>query len=91
MDKQSSLCMDEVLTCACVVLLHDEGVAVDVEGELLAVQGDEDGAGHVVRDLVRDLLTERVHVVVADVVVGVVHPGDGQSAPRHLGLDLLII
>ena len=70
------------------MLLHDEGVCVDVEGELLAVQGDEDGAGHVVGNLVRDLLTERVHVVVPEVVVGVVHPGDGQAAPGHLRLDL---
>lgn len=70
------------------MLLHDEGVCVDVEGELLAVQGDEDGAGHVVSNLVCDLLTERVHVVVPDVVVGVVHPGDGQAAPGHLRLDL---
>ena len=70
------------------MLLHDEGVCVDVEGELLAVQGDEDGAGHVVGNLVRDLLTERVHVVVPDVVVGVVHAGDGQAAPGHLRFDL---
>ena len=70
------------------MLLHDEGVCVDVEGELLAVQGDEDGAGHVVSNLIRDLLTERVHVVVPDVVVGVVHPGDGQAASGHLRLDL---
>ena len=70
------------------MLLHDEGVCVDVEGELLAVQGDEDGAGHVVSNLIGDLLTERVHVVVPDVVVGVVHPGDGQAASGHLRLDL---
>ena len=70
------------------MLLHDKSMCVNVEGELLAVQGDEDGAGHVVGNLVCDLLTERVHVVVPDVVVGVVHPGDGQPAPGHLRLDL---
>lgn len=70
------------------MLLHDEGMCVDVEGELLAVQGDEDGAGHVVSNFVRDLLTERVHVVVPYVVVGMVHPGDGQATSGHLRLDL---
>ena len=70
------------------MLLHYEGVGVDVEGELLAVQGDEDGARHVVSHLVRDLLTECVHVVVPEVVMGVVKSGDGQTASGHLRLDL---
>ena len=70
------------------MLLHDEGVCVDVEGELLAVQGDEDGARHIVSHLVRDLLTECVHMVVSDVVMGVVESGDGQTASGHLRLNL---
>merc|ERR1712218_234994 len=37
---------------------------------------------------VTDLLAEGVHVVVPEVVVGVVQAGDHQPAARHLGLDL---
>ena len=93
------------------MLLHQEGVVVDVEGELLAVQRHDHrpapaSCSHVLRDPVRDLLAgpirdeycgqvstnhsspEGVHVVVPEVVVGVVQAGDHQPAARHLGLDL---
>ena len=93
------------------MLLHQEGVVVDVEGELLAVQRHDPrpapaSCSHVLRDPVRDLLAgpirdeyydqvstnhsspEGVHVVVPEVVVGVVQAGDHQPAARHLRLDL---
>ena len=70
------------------MLLHYQGVVVNIEGELLAVQGDEDGARHIVSHLVSDLLTECVHMVIPDVVMGVVKSGDGQTTSGHLRLNL---
>ena len=70
------------------MLLHYQGVSVNVEGELLAVQSDQDGARHIVSHLIRDLLTECVHMIIPDVVMGVVKSGDGQTTSGHLRLNL---
>ena len=74
-----------------VLLLYNEGGTVDVEREFLAVDGDEGGggAGRVLTDSVRNLLTEGVHVVVPQVVVAVVEARDHQTAAGQLALHLI--
>ena len=70
------------------MLLHYQCMSINVERQFLAVDGDEDCAGDIVGDLVCNLLTECVHVVVSEVVVGVVQTRDDQTTPRHLTLNL---
>ena len=57
-----------------LVLVEDQRWTVDVEGKLLTVDGDEKSPGNVVGDLVRNLLTESVYMVVPQVVMCMIEP-----------------
>lgn len=70
------------------MLLHYQGMSINVERQLLAVNGDKDGARNIVRDLVSNLLTECVHVVISEVVMSMIHTRDDQTTSGHFTLNL---
>merc|ERR1712115_649505 len=66
------------------MLLHYQGMSINVERQLLAVNGDKDGA----RNIVSNLLTECVHVVISEVVMSMIHTRDDQTTSGHFALNL---
>ena len=70
------------------MLLNNESRSINVERQSLGVESDEDGARNIVCYPLCDLLTERVHMIVSDVVMSVIQSSYHQTTLTNLSFYL---